>query len=210
MGPSGSGKSTLLRLLNFLETPESGTITYNQTTYKPNEIPDLATRREITTVLQRSALLKTTVWKNVVYPLKLRKVDVTSAKRKEIESLLDYLGLVKLKNQRADTLSGGEAQRVAMARAIVFEPNVLLLDEPTSNLDPTNISILEKMIKRYIAKKNKSIIMVTHNILQAKRLADRVGLLYQGQMIEVDKKDKFFNNPTKEVTQKFLEGELIY
>lgn len=210
MGPSGSGKSTLLRLLNFLETPESGTIAYKQKIYTPNKIPDLDTRREITTVLQRSALLKTTVWKNVIYPLKLRKINITAQRRKEIENLLDHLGLAELKGQQADTLSGGEAQRVAMARAIVFEPNVLLLDEPTSNLDPTNISILEKVIKRYIEQKNKSIIMVTHNILQAKRLTDRVGLLYQGQMIEVDKKEKFFNDPAKEVTKKFLEGELIY
>ena len=146
----------------------------------------------------------------MIFPLKIRGIKITESKMSEIEELLKYLGLHELKDQRADKLSGGEAQRVAMARAVVFEPDVLLLDEPTSNLDPSNISIIEKMIERYIKKPGKTIIMVTHNIMQAKRLADRIGLIYEGEMIEVAKKEKFFNDPERNLTEKFLDGELIY
>ncbi len=152
VGPSGAGKSTLLRLLNFLEKPSSGRIKYNGNGYLDGTLPDLLQRRSITTVLQRSALLHQSVWKNVIFPLKIRGIKITESKVSEIEELLKYLGLYELKDQRADKLSGGEAQRVAMARAVVFEPDVLLLDEPTSNLDPSNISIIEKMIERYIKK----------------------------------------------------------
>ncbi|MFW5790827.1 MAG: phosphate ABC transporter ATP-binding protein [Halanaerobiaceae bacterium] len=210
VGPSGAGKSTLLRLLNFLEKPTSGRIKYNGDGYIDGKLPDLKKRRSITTVLQQSALLHQSVWKNVIYPLKIRGIEINEMRRKEIEELLKYLGLLEIKDQRADKLSGGEAQRVAMARAVVFEPDVLLLDEPTSNLDPSNISIIERMIQRYIKKPGKTIIMVTHNIMQAKRLADRVGLIYEGEMIEVAEKNKFFNNPERNLTEKFLNGELIY
>jgi len=210
VGPSGAGKSTLLRLLNFLEKPSSGRIKYNGNGYLDGTLPDLSQRRSITTVLQRSALLQQSVWKNVIFPLKIRGIKITESKTLEIEELLKYLGLHELKDQRADKLSGGEAQRVAMARAVVFEPDVLLLDEPTSNLDPSNIIIIEKMIERYIKKPDKTIIMITHNIMQAKRLADRIGLIYEGEMIEVAKKDKFFNDPERNLTEKFLNGELIY
>ncbi|MFN2363656.1 MAG: phosphate ABC transporter ATP-binding protein [Halarsenatibacteraceae bacterium] len=210
VGPSGAGKSTLLRLLNFLEKQGSGIIKYNGNSYYDGKLPELNQRRSITTVLQQSALLHQSVWKNVVYPLKNRSIKIDEERRAEIEELLQYLGLLEIKDQRADKLSGGEAQRVAMARAVVFEPDVLLLDEPTSNLDPSNISIIEKMIQRYINKPGKTIIMVTHNIMQAKRLADRVGLIYEGEMIEVAEKDKFFNNPERNLTEKFLNGELIY
>lgn len=210
VGPSGAGKSTLLRLLNFLEKPSSGRIKYNGNGYAEGKLPDLAKRRSITTVLQRSALLHQSVWKNVIFPLKIRGIEITRTKRSEIEELLKYLGLQDLKDQRADKLSGGEAQRVAVARAVVFEPDVLLLDEPTSNLDPSNISIIENMIERYVKKPGKTVIMVTHNIMQAKRLADRVGLIYEGEIIEVAEKAKFFNNPERNLTEKFLNGELIY
>ncbi len=210
MGPSGAGKSTLLRLLDFLEEPTAGVIEFNGKRFGTDREPELKQKRKITTVFQRSALLRTSLWNNVVYPLKLRGEEINGEKKEEIEKLLEQMGLTEFKDQRADKLSGGETQRAALARALVFEPEVLLLDEPTSNLDPTNIGIIEEMIKQYIKKENKMILVVTHNIFQARRLADRVGLLHQGQLVETGEKKSFFNSPEQELTAKFLSGELVH
>lgn len=210
VGPSGAGKSTLLRLLNFLEYPTEGHIEFLGQIYDQNSRPKLDLRRDITTVFQRSALLTTSVWNNIVYPLRLRKVKIDTQKKKEVHELIQALGLTDFIRQRADKLSGGEAQRVALARALVFEPKVLLLDEPTANLDPSNIGIIEEMIKSYIQKEEKVIIMVTHNIFQARRLAHRVALIHQGELVEVNDKETFFNSPEKEVTKKFFLGDLIH
>ncbi len=210
VGPSGAGKSTLLRLLNFLEYPTQGTISFMGDSYLENTRPTLELRREITTVFQRSALLTSSVWNNIIYPLRLRKIRIDEQKREEVNLLIEELGLTSFKRQRADKLSGGEAQRVALARALVFEPKVLLLDEPTANLDPTNISIIEEMIKRYLQREDRVIIMVTHNIFQARRLAHRVALLHQGELVEVNEKERFFNDPQREITKKFFLGELVH
>ena len=210
MGPSGAGKSTLLRLLDFLEEPTAGVIEFKGERFGTDREPELKQKRKITTVFQRSALLRTSLWNNVVYPLKLRGEEINGEKKEEIEKLLEQMGLTEFKDQRADKLSGGETQRAALARALVFEPEVLLLDEPTSNLDPTNIGIIEEMIKQYIKKENKMILVVTHNIFQARRLADRVGLLHQGQLVETGEKKSFFNSPEQELTAKFLSGELVH
>ncbi len=210
VGPSGAGKSTLLRLLDFLEEPTAGVIEFKGERFGNGREPELKQKRKITTVFQRSALLRTSLWNNVVYPLKLRGEEINGEKKEEIEKLLEQMGLTEFKDQRADKLSGGETQRAALARALVFEPEVLLLDEPTSNLDPTNIGIIEEMIKQYIKKENKMILVVTHNIFQARRLADRVGLLHQGQLVETGEKKSFFNSPEQELTAKFLSGELVH
>ncbi len=210
VGPSGAGKSTFLRLLNFLEEPTAGTIKFDGREYSREEQPDLETRRKITTVFQKPALMKSPVWKNVIYPLKIRDINIDSELKDEVEQLIDDIGLQDLRNKRADKLSGGEAQRVAMARALVFEPEVLLLDEPTSNLDPTNISIIEEKIEQYSEKTQKAILVVTHNIFQARRLADRVGLLHQGCLIEVKDRKAFFSSPDNELTERFLDGDLLH
>ncbi len=207
LGASGSGKSTLLRLLNFIEPTDTGEIRFLDETYDKNTLPDLSTRREITTVFQRPHLLTTSVWQNVVYPLKIRNQIVD---HDEVEKVIYKLGLTDLKKQRADKLSGGEAQRVSLARAIIFKPQVLLLDEPTSNLDPANLKIIEDIIYDYACEEKATIIMVTHNVFQAKRLADKVSLLYKGELAEVNNKEEFFNNPRSEITEKFLSGELIF
>lgn len=178
--------------------------------YTENTRPKLQERRRVTTVFQRSALLTSSVWNNIVYPLKIRKDKIDSKKKEEINQLIEDLGLTDFIGQRADKLSGGEAQRVALARALVFKPQVLLLDEPTANLDPTNISIIEEMIKGYLQRKDHIVVMVTHNIFQAKRLAHRVALLHQGELVEVNEKEKFFNDPEEEITKKFFLGELIH
>lgn len=131
VGPSGAGKSTLLRLLNFLEPPSSGRLTFDQ---KPvlGEVP-LPVRRRVTTVFQKPVLLKRSVRDNFRYGLELQGEKLSED---ILHIWLDRLGLSKLAHQPARKLSGGEAQRVALARALLVRPDVLLLDEPTANLDP--------------------------------------------------------------------------
>lgn len=207
VGPSGSGKSTLLRLLNFLEPPSSGTIAYDGSTFTVDQSPPLNLRRQITTVFQRPILLDRTVEENVAYGLKLRNQRDT---RHVVEAALQQVSLAHLCHQRARLLSGGEAQRVALARALVLRPSVLLLDEPTANLDPYNISLIEKIVRQANQELGTTIIIVTHNVFQARRLAHRVALLLGGQLIEIAEASKFFDHPTDDRTRLFVQGEMIY
>ena len=206
VGPSGAGKSTLLRLLNFLETPTAGTISFMGTHFtKTNDVP-LAMRRQITTVFQRPMLLNQSVEANISYGLRLRGQHNQSALR----TITQELGLEALAGQSARTLSGGEAQRVALARALVLEPDALLLDEPTANLDPYNVGLIEEIVTRRNRVHGITIILVTHNIFQARRLADRVALMLDGRIVEVAATDTFFNAPRDPRTAAFVRGEMVY
>ncbi len=207
VGPSGAGKSTLLRLLNFVEATDTGSIAFNGQVYNRDKLPDLATRRKITTVFQRPFLMTASVWYNIMYPLKIRRNHFD---RERVEQIIERLGLSSLKHQRADKLSGGEGQRVSLARALVFRPPVLLLDEPTANLDPANVQIIEEMIADYVATEKATVVMVTHNVFQAKRLAHRVSLLCRGELVETSERERFFQDPGEEVTRQFLSGDLVY
>jgi tungstate transport system ATP-binding protein len=202
VGPSGSGKSTLLRLLQFLEPPTSGSFTFDGTLLN-GPVP-LAVRRRVVTVFQQPALLDRSVFDNVAYGLRLR------GRRDGREAILQALERVGLPNHaqtRAKTLSGGEAQRVALARALVLNPAALLLDEPTANLDPYNVGVIEEIIRGH---GDTTVVLVTHNTFQAKRLADRVGLLLNGKLIELTTADQFFNHPTDPRTRSFINGEMVY
>ena len=206
VGPSGAGKSTLLRLLAFLERPFSGTLTYQN---KPvqDSWPDLNSRRQVTMVFQRPALLRRSVTENVAYGLKLRGRDDWQT---AVADTLVQLGLQELAEATADTVSGGEMQRVALARALVLQPKVLLLDEPTANLDPYNIKLIEQMIQQVNGSTQTSMVMVTHNIFQARRVAHRVGLLLNGRLVEVSETESFFEAPKRLETAAFIRGDIIY
>jgi tungstate transport system ATP-binding protein len=207
VGPSGSGKSTLLRLLNFLELPSAGSIQFGNYTTNGTGTPPLNLRRKVTTVFQRPVLLNTTVYNNVAYGLQIRG---HGKDRERIEEALERVGLMQLAGQRARTLSGGEAQRVALARAIVIEPEVLLLDEPTANLDPYNVGLIEEIARELNQQQNTTIVLVTHNVFQAKRLADRIALFLDGQVIEVAPTQQFFSNPKDPRAEAFVQGDIIY
>ena len=202
VGPSGSGKTTLLRLLQFLEAPTHGAITFDGTPL--NGALDLNVRRRVATVFQSPALLDRSVYDNVAYGLQLRGLRAAD---EVILSALDRVGLQSLARARARTLSGGEAQRVALARAIVLQPAALLLDEPTANLDPYNVGVIEDLVRAHGAM---TIVLVTHNVFQAKRLADRVGLLLNGKLIELGTADQFFSHPIDPRTRAFVNGEMVY
>lgn len=207
VGPSGSGKSTLLRLLNFLEFPSSGSITFEGATYQAGQEMPLELRRKVTTVFQRPMLLDRTVWDNVLYGLHLRGVNHSKEK---VQASLEEVGLAHLARQRARTLSGGEAQRVALARAMVIEPSVLLLDEPTANLDPYNVGLIEAITRGINENHGTTLVLVTHNIFQAKRLATRTGFILEGKIIEVEQTGKFFEQPEDPRTAAFVRGEMVY
>lgn len=207
VGPSGSGKSTLLRILNFLEPPTSGTVYFLDYKFNSNQEAPLDVRRRVTTVFQQPILLDTGVWANVVYGLRLRGHREAKS---DVNFVLEQVGLSHLAYQRARTLSGGEAQRVALARALVLQPDALLLDEPTANLDPYNIKIIEKIIKRTNTERGTTVVIVTHNVFQARRLAHRIALILDGKLIEVSEAELFFNNPKDERTAAFVRGDMVY
>lgn len=203
IGPSGSGKSTLLRLMQFLERPIAGRIVFDGQLIDGE--PALDVRRRVTTVFQRPLLLDRSVRDNVAYGLKLRGRRDGKA---IVEELIERLGLSNLAAVSARSLSGGEIQRTALARALAAGPQVLLLDEPTANLDPHNIRLIEDLIR---AKHAEGItqVLVTHQVFQARRLADRVALLLDGRIVELEDTQTLFDSPRDARTQAFLNGELI-
>ena len=207
VGPSGAGKSTLLRLLNFLEPPTSGCIRFLGHEFSAGHSPSISLRRCVTTVFQRPILLNRSVRDNVAYGLRLRGQRDTASL---VEEALERVGLKDLASRRVRTLSGGEAQRVALARAMVLEPKVLLLDEPTANLDPYNVGLIEEIIQTLNQERGTTLILVTHNVFQARRLAHRAALLLDGQVVEVGDADAFFESPCDPRTAAFVRGEMVY
>ncbi|PKO22191.1 MAG: phosphate ABC transporter ATP-binding protein [Chloroflexi bacterium HGW-Chloroflexi-1] len=207
VGPSGAGKSTLLRLLNFLESPTSGRIRFLDAEFGPHQEIPVTLRRRVTTVFQRPILLKRTVQANVSYGLRLRG---QRDGHHVIAAALGQVGLQPLAQQPARTLSGGEAQRVALARAMVLEPDVLLLDEPTANLDPYNVGLIEDTARQLNRERGTTLVLVTHNVFQAKRLAHRVALMLEGRVVEVADVQTFFDAPRDPRTAAFVRGEMVY
>jgi len=167
----------------------------------------LALRRRVTTVFQRPALLHRSVAANIHYGLQLRGERRNDA---AVEAVLATVGLSQLATQPAHTLSSGEAQRVALARAIILQPTVLLLDEPTANLDPHNVTLIEESVARLNQETGCTVVLVTHNLFQARRLAHRVALLLEGRIIEAADAHTFFDTPTDPRTAAFVRGEMIY
>ncbi len=206
VGPSGAGKSTLLRLLAFLERPSAGTLAY-QNRPCDESWPDLETRRRVTMVFQNPHLLRRSVTDNIAYGLNIRGRENG---REDVAGIIKELGLQELATAHAHTLSGGEAQRVALARALVLQPDILLLDEPTSNLDPYNIKLIEAIVRRANRDQGTTVVIVTHNVFQARRMASRVGLLLAGELVEVAETEAFFTQPQDPNTAAFVRGDMIY
>lgn len=205
VGPSGAGKSTLLRLLNFLEFPATGSLNFDSTVV--NASLSLEQRRRVTMVFQSPALLKRSVMANLRYGLALRGVTLSEPR---LYTYLELVGLERYANQPARKLSAGEAQRLALARALIVKPDVLLLDEPTANLDPYNVSLIEDILKQENTTRQTTIVLVTHNVFQAQRVAHRTGLLVGGRLIEVTDTAAFFEAPQQSQTKDFVAGKLVF
>jgi len=184
IGPTGAGKTTLLRLIDLLDMPSSGAIYFDGVDANASSRKRLAIRRRMALLFQKPALFNTSVYDNVTYGLKFRGFERQSIDGK-VNHALEIVGLVDYAQRSAPTLSGGEAQRVALARAIVTEPEVLLLDEPTANLDPVSTDKIEELIARINRDYKTTIIMATHDMLQGQRLADRIAVMMNGSITQV-------------------------
>ncbi|MCK9579138.1 MAG: ABC transporter ATP-binding protein [Methanoregula sp.] len=194
IGPSGSGKTTLIRLIDLLDSPTSGSIFFDGQDTSTSESGRLVIRRRMGMVFQKPSVLSTTVANNVAFGLKFRGVDRTQI-REKVRSALDLVGLAGFEDRRASTLSGGEMQRVALARAMVTEPEVLLLDEPTANLDPVSAELIEDLILRINKKFRTTIVMSTHDMIQGQRLADRIGVIMDGSLVQTGTASEIFYQP---------------
>ena len=206
LGPTGAGKSTLLRIVAGLTAADEGTVRLCDTPFDASDAA-LATRRRIAMVFQRPLLLNSSVWANVESGLRWRAIR---DRRPRVETALRQLKLLSLAEQLARTLSGGQMQLVAVARALVLEPDVLVLDEPTANLDPAHVALVEEVIAETHRRRDATIIWTTHNLFQARRVAERVGLLLDGQLVEVAATDDFFNRPADPRTAAFVAGRMVY
>lgn len=181
VGGNGSGKTTLLKMIADLESKDLGLIDIS---FKRNEMVYL---------FQKPHLFNTTVYNNIAYPLKFRKMDSNEI-HKKVEAIIEEFGIENLKDQNALKLSGGESQKVNLARALVFNPKLILLDEPTANIDPKSTMHIEKILKNALKTYKTNMVLVTHNISQARRLCVDVAVMRDGKVVGIDKAEKILDS----------------
>jgi len=194
IGPTGSGKTTLLRLVNLLDEPSTGSILFDgREVSKRPERELLAARRRMAMVFQKPVMFKASVEENVSYGLKMRgREDAAGGKMsvsEKVEEALAAVGLSGYESRDANTLSGGETQRIALARALILQPELLLLDEPTANLDPGSAASIDSLLQN-LAGSRTAVILATHNMQQCKKLAKRVAVLQAGRLVAVGKSEE--------------------
>ncbi|MEI6103477.1 MAG: phosphate ABC transporter ATP-binding protein [Methanothrix sp.] len=197
IGPTGSGKTTLLRLINLLDEPSRGSILFDgrMVSGRP-EREMLSARRKMAMVFQKPVMFKASVEANVSYGLRMRgRADVTDAAggkmsmSDRVKEALAAVGLSGYERRDANTLSGGETQRIALARALVLQPELLLLDEPTANLDPGSAASIDSLLQS-LAGSRTAVILATHNMQQCRKLAGRVSVLQAGRLVAVGKSEE--------------------
>jgi tungstate transport system ATP-binding protein len=198
MGPNGAGKSLLLRLLHGMILPTAGIVSWAG---KPIS-EDIRKRQAM--VFQRPVLLRRSVADNIGFVLRLRGADTVDRRL----TILDLAGLAANAQLPARLLSGGEQQRLSLARALATEPEVLFLDEPTSSLDPSSVAIIEDMVKAVHVGGTK-VLFVTHDIGQARRLADEVIFIHRGRVVEQAPAARFFDNPESRPARDYLAGRIV-
>jgi tungstate transport system ATP-binding protein len=199
LGPNGAGKSLLLRLCHGLIEPTEGRRLW----------ADGAARAEAQAmVFQRPVLLRRSVAANLDYPLAVRGLS-RAERREAVARTLDRFGLSAMADRPARLLSGGEQQRLALARAWVMRPEILFLDEPTSALDPSATRTIEEMIESFAAE-GITIVLTTHNLGQARRLAEDVAFLHRGRLIEHRRAADFFGGPDAPEARAYLAGDLVW
>ncbi len=181
LGPNGAGKTTLLKILTFILEPSSGEIRFKgkRVDFAGRKLIDL--RRKVVLVQQQPILFTSTVANNVAFPLRIRRIEKTERERL-VEELLELVGMLSFRDAMAHRLSGGETQRVAIARALACSPEVILMDEPTANVDVENQIVIEGIIGEINQKREISVIFTTHNMIQASRLAEKTVFLFEGRV----------------------------
>jgi tungstate transport system ATP-binding protein len=190
IGANGAGKTSLLRIVSGLENPASGRILLG------GQIADCTTlRKTATMVFQRTVMFNTNVYDNVAYGLRSRGMSRHVVDEK-VQAALKNVGLEGFENRKAKRLSGGEQQRVSLARALVLEPDILVLDEPTANLDPRNASIVERVIAKANCEQGVTVVMASHNMAQARQLADRVAILQDGVLVVQGSASEVLDQPS--------------
>jgi len=199
LGPNGAGKSVLLRLLHGLLEPTAGQVEWGGC------INDEGLRRRQALVFQRPVMMRRTVAENIRFVLSLRGF---SDRQERLEKALDLAGLKAQANQPAPRLSGGEQQRLAIAQAMVLDPEVVILDEPSSNLDPGATMAIERLIK-IAQNEGRKIILVTHDLGQAKRVGDEIIFMHHGRIVEQSSGAGFFASPKTPQTRAYLDGALL-
>lgn len=201
LGPNGAGKSLLLRLLHGLLAPTSGAVQW------AGAAADGPISRRQAMVFQRPVLLRRSVQGNLHHALAARSIP-GAERRPRIAAALADAGLTDLADRPARRLSGGEQQRLAMARALALEPEILFLDEPTASLDPASTLAIERLIEQAHGRGCK-IVLVTHDLGQARRLADDVVFLARGRVVERTDAAAFFDRPTSAEARAYLDGRLV-
>ena len=198
LGPNGAGKSIFLKTINGLNGVESRKINYNSKAINDH------IRKEIAMVFQKPTLLRRSVFENMQFVLE-KKNKLSNI---QIMKLLQRVSLDTFKDKPARLLSGGEQQRLSLARALLINPSLLLLDEPTANLDPYSLNLIEEIILDE-NKKGKTIILTTHDMGQAKRLAKEILFFNKGKLLEQTKAINFFKKPKTKEAQSYINGKIL-
>lgn len=199
LGPNGAGKSVLMRICHGLLRPTNGEVRWSH-----EDRRQCAARQAM--VFQRPVMLRRSALSNIEYALGVRGINGNVARVRAMEAL-ESVGLAHLATHSARVMSGGEQQRLALARAWALRPEVLFLDEPTANLDPSASAEVERIIATIHAAGTK-LVMTTHNLGQARRLADEIVYLQEGRVLEVTRVDRFFATPATDEAAAFIRGEL--
>lgn len=213
IGPSGCGKTTFLRCLNRMNDTIEGIrlegeiLLDHENIYHP-EVDPVQVRRRVGMVFQKSNPFPKTIFENVAYGLRISggytKAQITERVEESLKGAALWEEVNDRLNDSALALSGGQQQRLCIARALAVEPEVILMDEPASALDPIATQKIEELMQEL--KKNYTITIVTHNMQQAARVSDYTGFFYLGELIEMDRTDKIFTNPGKKRTEDYVTG----
>ncbi|MEW6607273.1 MAG: ABC transporter ATP-binding protein [bacterium] len=207
IGPNGAGKTTLLRIIGLLDKPTSGEIFYNgNSSAKFTSRDKLNCRRKMGFVFQNPIILEGTVYQNIIYPLNYRKLKI---EKPQIEEIIHRTGLSDKIDKDAKKLSGGEKQRLQIARVLMVNPDLFLLDEPTNNLDPISTKRIQEIICELVQSK-KTIILTTHNLLQAKHFAHKIFFLKNGEIIQEGSSKDIFETPLSLDIAEFSLSENIF
>jgi len=207
MGPNGSGKTTLLKLAALLTRPTEGKIVFDGIDTECGEDQRRALRRRMSVVFQKPALFNMSVEDNISVGLNTRGGHEKGV-RARVAEVLNQMELVDLRRRRARTLSGGEAQRVSVARALATKPELLLLDEPTASSDPRNASVIERVVAESNADSGMTVLIATHNPHQARRLASQTAFLLDGEIVETGSTLKLLESPQDSRTAAYVSGRM--